>query len=510
MARRRELNLVCWDGESWSRSRVRSAAGSWEIDASDTAPGEADQFPESLRSGRRSKRREPLVFLDAGLPLMVKEVAVPLVAPEKQAATLAGEVGRAVPFALEEVAWDALVLDEDAIERRMLLLAAREAKWARRRSAVADVAAEVSCETLPVALLNLWPFLRRPGDALTAVLFPLAENAVLLFGEGDRVSARITQSGLGDGGPAALARLQGECARALAAYRRQQSATGPAVLRLLGSSAEALAARLNIPGDVTVEAVIEAEAIGALPITGLERIAASHRLLVAGAILGSDEVSALRSDLLPHAERMRQSQPSSGPWLWATAAALLVAGGLWWWPAWNAHQVLQRELDSIRTRSAAVEPFARQLSELEAAIAREERARAGVIDLGSSRANWSNFLVDLQDRLGAIENVWIDGLDVVREASPEAEPVVDEFAPELPETEPAPVARYQLRLRGRLLDPDNPLKMVSREMRSRVNDLIDSLAGSAYVEAVTDPRFDPREGLLQFTFTLTINPERRL
>jgi hypothetical protein len=518
MARAATIHLECRDGARWSRSVVRAESRSWQIEAVVEGDGTSNAWPSARGTGKRPGRREPWILLDASLPLLVKEVAVPLVAAEKQAETVAGEVARSLPFALEEVCWDAVVLEEDAIEQRLLLLAAREEAWERAPAGVPPRGRVPRSETLPVALLNLWPACVSGREGETAVLFVFAQAAVLLWGTAERPRARFLHGGLEDGGEAARRRLEGECLRALAAARRREPAGAPQGLRVYGEGAAGVVAAWGTAGGIPVEAAAEADLLAALPVSGWEALPPTHRLPVAGALLGTAGFPAFASDLRPHAAHREAGARAAGPWLRAAAALFLLAGLLWWYPSWARGENLRGELAALRARLAPVRAQAEKLAALEEAIAREERAVAGIADLAGSRANWTNFLVDLQARLTVIENVWIDALEVLREdPSPPAEAAPAEEFGRISEAEEEakpnvrPSRAFRLRLRGRLLDPDHPLQRVSPEMRARVNDLLDGLAGSEYVEAVADTRFEPLEGgLLQFTFTLTIDPERRL
>lgn len=66
-------------------------------------------------------------------------------------------------------------------------------------------------------------------------------------------------------------------------------------------------------------------------------------------------------------------------------------------------------------------------------------------------------------------------------------------------------------LSGRLLDVRNPQSKVSAESLQRVKQLLASFAGSQFITAVENERFDTNQnGMLRFDFTLVINPKKTL
>jgi hypothetical protein len=69
----------------------------------------------------------------------------------------------------------------------------------------------------------------------------------------------------------------------------------------------------------------------------------------------------------------------------------------------------------------------------------------------------------------------------------------------------------RLALSGRLLDVRNPQSKVSQESLQRVKELLASFTDSQFITAVENERFDTNQnGLLQFDFTLVINPQKTL
>lgn len=516
MGSRSALILVTWNGASWvgTRAQVSGSSALFSIDHSIEVAGDIATFPAALRSALRIGRRNTLIFVNMVLPLMVKEVSVPLVASEKQAATIESEVARAVPFRLDEIAWDAVVLEEDVIEQRVLLIVARTVEWIAVPGALSAVSRHPRGESLPVALINLWRCLSPRVHPSAVVVFPLKDFSLVLLDGGERARVRIVRCGVGNGSPEARNRLRTECIRSIAAHRREDVDWAPEELWLLGPEAEAFLVDGVDFGGLKPRILAEGMIKEKLPIEHLDRVPVHHRLVVAGALLAQTGEPYLGSELLPAAERMRAAARTYRPLLWASAAMFLAAGWVVFGPAWRERQQLENELKTLRGQIIPVAKCAADLGRVEQAIERERAAIFGIADLARSRTNWTHFMADIQARLSVVENVWIDSLEVIRAADAmdlrsASEIVSDASAEEDVSSSAGRVLRLQLV--GRLLDPDHPLQRVSPEMRARVNDLIDGLAGSDYVLAVTDKRFEPREaGLLRFSFSLTIDPEHRL
>jgi type IV pilus assembly protein PilM len=96
----------------------------------------------------------------------------------------------------------------------------------------------------------------------------------------------------------------------------------------------------------------------------------------------------------------------------------------------------------------------------------------------------------LQERLGRVEDVWLEKLQVAPGAAGTS---------------------LRLLVSGRMLDKANPLSKVSPETFSRVKTLLASVVDSPFVGAVEAARFDNSQpGILKFDFVLVTNPQRPL
>jgi type IV pilus assembly protein PilM len=136
-------------------------------------------------------------------------------------------------------------------------------------------------------------------------------------------------------------------------------------------------------------------------------------------------------------------------------------------------------------------------------IATRQRDIAALRRAAAAKSNWLNFLADLQDRLGQVEDVWLEQLTMVPARAAGASGTA---------TVPAAATQaLQLRLSGRLLDVRNPFSKVSPNSYARVKQLLAGFARSPYIAAIEDERFDNAQpGLLRFDFTVVVNPSHPL
>jgi len=164
--------------------------------------------------------------------------------------------------------------------------------------------------------------------------------------------------------------------------------------------------------------------------------------------------------------------------------------------AWFDLQGAQRQADRWTT---TVEPVALLHAQIQSELKdlNTLRTRHKLLDdLVQDRKAWIRFLGDLQNRLVAVEDVWIDALQVIPPPGEDAG-VTDAGANAL-----------QLNVSGRMVDRENPLARVSEPMQERAIHLLARLAESPFISAVGGTRFDTREsGMLRFSCRLTINPD---
>jgi type IV pilus assembly protein PilM len=293
-----------------------------------------------------------------------------------------------------------------------------------------------------------------------------------------------------------------EVARALAAHAQQPGAVRPAVVQLTGGGAQtpgliaALRDKLGLTVDLLglppgVQLAATAKADGADK-------AGVYLPVLVGLAAGATRTEGRTPNLLPpewsEAGALRRAQRW---WLAGAALLLLALVPPLWEAAGRRHTAkqeadrLERAMQPLRAQAAA---NAQILAELERM--HEEGARLG--RLVRAKSVWLDFFAELQSALFAVEDVWLDRLQL--EQLPPGNMMAG-----------APDAPLRLAISGRLLDTRNPLAKVSPEANVRVRRLLAKIRESRFVAAVEDERFDATQpGILRFDVTLLLEPAEPL
>ena len=446
----------------------------------------------------------PLTVVCAPMPLLAKVVEVPRVAAANAAETLRHEVRQAVPYPLEEVIWDHALVGDDGFERRVALVAVRR-EWPE---AIVDALRSVG---LPVAEIAALPACMvnaaRAADGAGGdrVLIDAGHRAThLVFMGGEHFALRTAAFGHESAGAdreAFVRRLGNEVARSLAAQKRQNKDYKPDRAIITGSALDKVA---DLPALLAEHIGMGVDPLGA----DTDAVGAGDgtRAVMLGAVADSGAPGTLRFDLLPGALREARAFRCRMPALCLAACLFFAAGAVFYAGERQTERQLAAHEAALREAGAPVytlDARVRALSEEADALAEELRdvgALAGV------RGNWLRFFADLQDRLFAVEDVWIDALEVRRRSPPTAEPADFHY-----DEAPVPRPTVELTLTGRMLDRENPLSRASPDMRSRIGALIDGFTLSEFVSAIGERRFDTSQpGILRFEFTLLTDPEHPL
>lgn len=504
MARSEEVRLVTKCGRHWAYYRFSKGSLSWSVVESIAAEdGDGGAIPGAIFAAIGKAPKTPLTVLDQGQSLLLKELAIPVVSAAQQHEAILHEVEAALPFPIEETRWDVVQLDEDTIEERYLLLAARETDVS---PAVAEILAAatratVRLETLPTAFANtVLTSITQDGPLVSVYLS--AEASFILFTGGTVPVIRSLNYRSSMIDEASVTRLKGEISRAIAVFRRQESRWRPGAIHLLGPDALAHADALSALNGMTLATLMPEQLRDRSTVEGLERVGDLHLVAVVGFVEGLDSMDPAlqRCDLRTLEARVRASNRVA-PLGWGIAAGLLLLAGLaWMLPPWLRLQQVENALADVRAEAAPLKRHAAALGSIREETASRLKRLEAMTTLADSSSVWNNTLVDLQTRLLGVENVWFDQLELnLPEVSGEATE---------DDVEPMP---YRLVLTGRLLDPNHPLERVSAEMQARVNDLIDRLENSRYITTVTEKRFEPLDGgLLQFSLTMTMSGQWKL
>lgn len=498
---------------------------------------------------------------------LTKFVKTPSVAKEKRVKIVAFEAVENIPYPLEEVVWDHVVVSDDGFDLEVMLAAVKFDAM-QGLCAAADAVGFPVERAMPASLALLNGFRYNYPDVLDSIIVVNvgARTTNLLFMEGDRFYVRTLalagnavtlaiaeelridfasaetlkvqvlsgKSDLPAGSPsravvqraatAFATRLQMEITRSAVNHRRQSGCAAPVALYLTGGGSliddlpSVLAERLRIPVE-RYQSLKNVDVSGDARVSGAEDASAVLADLVGLATKLVSSRSAELSLLPPALTALlafRKRQP------WFIAAAALFAAALVP-PIWYFHQVTSATLERVSQVDGQLMPLravehrnAENLRQIDEA-SKQISALRGAYE---TKANWINFLADLQERLVKVEDVWLDKIQVVRPPLPEpgAAPAEPPPAADGAAATPAPAEPVvpkgpplRLTLSGRLLDVTNPQSKVSPESLQRVKQLLASFTGSHFIAAVENERFDTNQnGLLRFDFTLVINPKKTL
>ncbi len=521
----------------------------------------------------RRKLSGPAAIAVPGHLALTKFIKTPSVAKEKRSKIIGFEAAENIPYPLEEVVWDYVVVSDDGFDLEVMLAAVKFDAMQSLCSA-ADAAGFPVERATPASLALCHAFRYNYPQVHDSVIVVNvgARTTSLLFLEGDRFYVRtlalagnaVTQaiaeelridfasaetlkiqvlSGKSDlpaGSPSRAAvqraasafttKLQLEITRSTVNHRRQSGSSAPVTVYVTGGGSlieelpAALAERLRLPVErydalKNVDLSADARAAGAesaMPVL-------ADLVGLATSLVKKDETEAsLLPPALTAALAFRKRQP-----MFMAAAALVVLALVP--PVIYFHTVTSATNERISEVDGQLMPLrsvenrnSENLRQLEAAT-KQITALRGAYE---TKANWINFLADLQERLVKIEDVWLDKLQVVRPPAPEpglaGEPPppatadagqapADPNAPADAANAIPPKPPIRLTLSGRLLDVANPQSKVSPESLQRVKQLLASFTGSQFIAAVENERFDTNQnGLLKFDFTLVINPKKTL
>jgi type IV pilus assembly protein PilM len=502
---------------------------------------------------------------------LTKFIKTPSVAKEKRSKIIGFEAAENIPYPLEEVVWDHVVVSDDGFDLEVMLAAVKFDAMQALCSA-ADAAGFPVERATPASLALCHAFrynypnvhdsviIVNIGARTTSLLFlegdrfyvrslPLAGNAVtqavaedlridfasaetlkiqVLSGKSDLPPGSPSRAAVQRAATAFITKLQLEITRSAVNHRRQSGSSAPVAVYLTGGGSlieelpAALSERLRLPVEryeslKNVDLSSDARAAGA---ESMAPVLADFVGLATRLVKKDETEASLLPPALTAALAFRKRQP-----MFMAAAALVVLALVP--PIIYLHSVTSATMERISQIDGQLMPLrsvenrnAENLRLLEEAT-KQITALRGAYE---TKANWINFLADLQERLVKIEDVWLDKLQVVRPPLPDPGAVAEAPAPPPePATPPAegaapdPAAAIpkgppvKLTLSGRLLDVANPQSKVSAESLQRVKQLLASFNSSQFITAVENEFFDTNQnGLLRFGFTLVINPKKTL
>ncbi|MDX2108837.1 MAG: hypothetical protein SFY80_01215 [Verrucomicrobiota bacterium] len=451
-----------------------------------------------------------VVVIPAGVDWLVRGITVPVVDAAYQAQTLHYEVGKIVPYPIEEAYWDVHVLRKDNVEHDVLVVTGRKEIPEALCLALANAGLTPSVVMAPPVLdYNCYRLVMGQvrEDALLLNIGPSGSRLTLISGQMLTIRSMLQAAGSDTSGesPTCL-KFVAEIQRSLDAYTRVNPNYAPRKIYFLGGASA-------VTG--LVEALRERLSLESIPLNVLQKISygsgLEHELLpnelplheaswlsdsvgAATAMAGTN--GAIKLNLLPPPIVRRLAYQKKSPFLLTAAACVTLASGLLGYGQYIQHKQLVDDHNFKQSQLALLDTNADSIHrELQAIAITTEQIKA-VETLLHSRNAWSAFLYDLQNRLVAVGDVWLDRCDVL---SPSPEHPVNT------------TSTLRLRVAGRMVDRANPLARVSANLQRRVDTLLESMRQSDFVAALEDKRFDTAEnGILRFAYVLVIKQEANL
>lgn len=506
----------------------------------------------------RNRLSGPCSLAVPGHLALTKFIKTPSVAKEKRRKMVEFEAAENIPHPLTEVVWDHVVVADDGFDLEVMLSAVKFDAMQTLCTAC-DAAGFPVERALPSGMALQHAFRYNYPDVTDSVILVNvgARSTQLLFSESDRYYLRslaiggnaVTESvaeelridfnsaetlkiqvlsGKSDlpaASPARAAvhrasatfaaRLQLEIMRSTVNHRRQSGANAPVAIYLTGGGSliadlpAVLAEKLKLRVERyeplrSVDVSADARAAGAESASAVlaDLVGLATRLVVK-----NESESSLLPPSIIEAIAFRKRQP-----LFLAAAALVAVALVP--PAYYLNLRTEAAAERVRLVDSQLMPLRSVQTRNEGNLQQIEEAKKQIAALRAAfetKSTWLNFLGDLQQRLLGVENVWLDRLQVVREAP--AEPA----APPPPNPDgstPPTVVRpptLKIVLSGRLLDVDNPQSKVSPQSFERVKELLKNMKQSRFVSRVENERFDNNQnGLLRFDVTVVIKPENLL
>jgi type IV pilus assembly protein PilM len=498
--------------------------------------GREEAWLDSLRDAfglvaPRLRGRGPVTVVLPGHLVLTKFMKTPRVDAAKREKVIRFEAQQNIPYALSDVTWSHLVTGKSDSDYDVMLCAAKLEPVDAVCRAIESAGFQPRV-LMPGALaLSAAAAVRGRATGEPVLVANLgARSATLLFLESRRLHARtvalggqhVTQQlvetpqcgwnadaeeegGISGRAAAAaapavesfVARLGQEITRSVVHFKRTADVASPARIMLTGGAvrmaglSELLAARINVPVELFdplagVEIARSAAEAGATD-------AASHLADLVGAARAHFATDGPTLNLLPPRRRAQERTRRRQPWL--VAAAVLAAAAflppLHYYREWET--ALQRRIGALEAEIAPLrQREARNRANLEQLVGLQQQI-AALHAIAGRRVSWQQWLADLQERFGKVEDVWLDRVQLAPGARADAE------------------APLRVAVSGRMLDKTNPLSRVSDDAKRRVVELLTGIAESPYVSAVDRERFDDRQpGILHFEVVLVTDPERPL
>jgi type IV pilus assembly protein PilM len=530
-------------------------------------PAVAEGLRDLARSN--SKFRGKATFILPGYQLLVKPIKVPHVEAAKQSQIIAFEAQNNIPFPLTEAVWGSQVIADDGIETEVLLAAQKADAANRFCGLMASIGLQpISLQPSSLLDFNAYKlvygtdaedtlminigarstnltfvspaglFIRNVnigGNTLTQALadttgkpFNQAEDLKIEFytGQTSFEADNPVVSQLQTKAQDFMKRLSQQITQSIIAYRRASNRAAPVRILLTGRASllSGLPEFLSESQKVSVD-YFNPSSVVSLASRVDQSVMDQHYYQISeivGEAARLAKSDAFGINLLPQRIRQRLVFEKQKPFLVLAAACLALAPLPMLYKSQQELGMITRERQQWDVRTSQLKDLSAEIQQ-DGAKAQDIRGEiAQYENLMNSRFNWTIFFSQLQAALVDIKDVWLDGLEVVREAPKTAPSRMGSAAAKLAAMQPPPAAAisYKLNIKGRMLlrdiDPDAPNTSEDNQKESiaRIHLLMSDFSKIPFVKEVDENSFipdlvsDPR--MVGFQFTVIIDPEHPL
>ncbi|WP_168442661.1 type IV pilus biogenesis protein PilM [Pontiella desulfatans] len=334
-----------------------------------------------LLDERKPTVRKAVVSIE-GQSVFSRLVKLPPVAADKVAQTIRHEAVQNIPFPIDEVVWDAHIVDASAPEPEVLLVAVKAELVDGLVHAVSANGLLVErVDVAPAALANAVRATQPTGTGPSLLVDAGKQSTNLVFIDGDRTFFR-TLPVAGSMGQ----RLVQEIERSITFYRSQQGGNAPQRILLAGG--------LGHLGETESRLGIPVEAFD--PLLGVQQsvvVADPGNIAV---LAGLARSGGMEINLVPEALEKAHSFRRKQPLFVAGAAAAVLVAGTWIVGLNRLAALAEIENREVRARIQALERVEKKMLPLERRIAelqRQSEVYEGAIE---RRTFWLDVLVDIR------------------------------------------------------------------------------------------------------------------
>ena len=490
----------------------------------------------NIKSGRSLPKE--VILIVPGSQLLTKPIRVSSVESDRQQQAIAYEVGQSIPYPLSEVVWGSSKVSDDGVEVG-LLVSAMKSSIAERLSEGVSSLGLTPISILPASVLdyNAFRYAYSGADEHTIIMNIGAKSTNLTFVANDDVFVRnlnlggntVTQAlsdSLGINAQKAeqaklkffsqpgsidsednaakvvkqavesfIRKISREITLSVATYKRQNSDFKPTRVLLAGAGSQlpglqdAIATKMKVAVE-NFDAMQGVQSGSHLDHNHAESYAyqMTETVGAAGGLANPDLVSI---NLLPghlvQAMELRKQKP-----LIVVGAVALAVAAFIPFVKFNLQAAgFEDVARDYQQQAAPLQQYSYQIDEgIQQATAAKDRIQK-VESLVNSKYNWINLLVDLEQKLNKVGDVWLDSMTVSRKGRSKDE--------------------YRLEISGRMVDFNNPTSTASQDIQNRVVSLLNTLPESNFILSVSDKRFDTSDqGVLKFSFSVLLNPETEI